>query len=107
MEHSRNYIQKKMFFVFDVSHEGEYGGYCSQMSFPYMNLSDILPPGFQPVSPSLAARRHALSEPFRRRGRIERLSLCECRFEHAQHLVRFCGFTAAAARLDAGETFPA
>lgn len=75
------------------------------MSLSNMNLSDILPTDSKPVSPSLAARRRELSEPFRRRGRIERLPLCECRFEHAQHLVRFCGFTAGAARADAIATF--
>lgn len=75
------------------------------MSFYYMNLSDILTTASKPVSPSLAARRRELSEPFRRRGRIERLPLCECRFEHAKHLIRFCGFTAGAARADAATTF--
>lgn len=75
-----------------------------------MNLSDLLPPGFVPPPPSAirhADRRAQLSEPFRHRGQIQRKPLGMCRFEHAHHLVRYCGFTAAAARRDAMETFKA
>lgn len=74
-----------------------------------MTLSDLLPPGFVQLSPSAAqlatARRATLSEPFRHRGQIQRKPLDACRFEHAQHLVRYCGFTASAARRDAAEVF--
>ena len=72
-----------------------------------MTLSDLLPPGFTPPAPAAAARRAQISEPFRLRGRIQRKPLDVCRFEHAQYLVRYCGFTADAARRDAAETFPA
>lgn len=54
-----------------------------------------------------AARQRTLSEPFRHRGQIQRKPLDVCRFEHAKYLVRYCGFTAAAARHDAMETFKA
>lgn len=76
-----------------------------------MTLSDLFPPDFAP--PSLtpaqlaASRKYALSEPFRLRGSIPRKPLDVCRFEHAQYLVKYCGFTAADARRDAVETFPA
>lgn len=76
-----------------------------------MNLSDLLPPGFVPPPPSamqlVLARRAQLSEPFRHRGQIQRKPLDVCRFEHAQYLVGYCGFTAEAAHRDAMETFQA
>ena len=60
-----------------------------------------------PSPPSPIARRRALSEQFRQRGKIQRMPLDACRFEHARHLVRFCGFTATAARAEAVATFQA
>ena len=76
-----------------------------------MTLADLLPPGFVPhpiTAAQLATeRRRSLSEPFRHRGQIQRKPLDVCRFEHAQYLVGYCGFTAEAARRDAMETFQA
>lgn len=76
-----------------------------------MTLSDLFPPDF--TTPALtqaqlaASRKYALSEPFRVRGSIQRKPLDVCRFEHAQYLVRYCGFTAVAARRAAFDAFPA